>query len=81
MASITLLFTLSFKSNIDDEVNNNISSEVIENTTSSDNISSEGDIIKPNISIENKPTYTKKTKVYINPSVQHANLYINGKGN
>jgi len=36
-------------------------------------------IEKPSSSEMSKPIYTKKTKVYINPSVQHANLYINGR--
>ena len=72
--SLILLFTISFnkKNNIDKPIDDFINSEVIENP-SLDNEEEEKE--------ENKPQYSRKTKVYINPSVQTNNLYINGKGN
>ena len=80
-SSLVMLFSISFtNNNTNDNVSSDLpSSEIIELPSIED--SSEEIIEKPSSSEVSKPIYTKKTKVYINPSVQHANLYINGKGN
>lgn len=86
--SFMLLFTASSGTNKDFDDNiiiNPPSSEIIDgpSTDSSEDVNIKDDISseeKEDNSEINKPIYTKKTKVYINPSVQHANLYINGKG-
>ena len=75
--SLTLLFVFSFNTR-EEEIIDTPSSEVILTPPSEEK---EEIIIPPEISEEDKPTVVNKTKVYINPSVQYANLYINGKGN
>ena len=74
--SLIMLFTISFtnKETTNKPVDDLINSEIVERPSLDSEFNQE--IEKE----ENKPQYTKKTKVYINPSVQTANLYINGKG-
>lgn len=81
--AFALLFSISTLNNnvsIDDDVNNDIpNSEIVEVPPSL-----EGDDLIENdkeVVGNGRPQYTKKTKVYINPSVQHANVYVNGQGN
>ncbi len=73
---LIMLFTISFtnKEIKDEPVDDFINSEIIEKPS----LDSGSEDIEID---EEKPQYEKKTKIYINPSVQHANLYINGKGN
>ena len=78
--SLISMFAISFKveSNKNDNIVDFPSNDIIEVPK----VDSEEEIIVPPVIEEevNKPIITKKTKVYINPSVQHANLYANGKG-
>ena len=77
--SLISMFVISFKTeaNKNDNIVDFPSNDIIE-VPKDDN---EEIIVPPVIEEEvNKPIITKKTKVYINPSVQHANLYANGKG-
>ena len=83
LMSFALLFsicTLNGRDISNDILTENLpNSEIIEvppSLDSSENID-EDEIVNEEL----KPQYTKKTKIYINPSVQHANLYINGHGN
>ena len=75
--SLISMFVISFKTeaNKNDNIVDFPSNDIIE-VPKDDN---EEIIVPPVIEEEvNKPIITKKTKVYINPSVQHANLYANG---
>ena len=78
--SLISMFAISFKveSNKNDNIVDFPSNDIIEVPK----VDSEEEIIVPPVIEEevNKPIIKKKTKVYINPSVQHANLYANGKG-
>lgn len=77
--SLISMFVISFKTeaNKNDNIVDFPSNDIIE-VPKDDN----EEIIVPPVVEEdvNKPIITKKTKVYINPSVQHANMYANGKG-
>lgn len=75
--SLSMLFTITVtnKEIVDKPVDDLINSEVISRPSLDSDLEVE---IESEI---NKPQYIKKTKVYINPSVQTNNLYINGKGN
>ena len=85
--SMVLLFTASSGTNR--ETNDNViirppSSEIVDipdfDSSEDLNVNDTSSSEKDESSEVDKPIYRKKTKVYINPSVQHANLYINGKG-
>lgn len=75
--SLSMLFTITVtnKEIVDKPVDDLINSEVISRPSLDSDLEVEIE------SETNKPQYIKKTKVYINPSVQTSNLYINGKGN
>ena len=76
LVSFMTLSLMTFKPTIKDTIKDEfVNSEIIETP---ENNSSE-EIFIPEYS-EDKPQIINKTKIYINPSVQHANLYINGKG-